>query len=379
MNQEQKDSVTAIISVLTLIAAVIWFLTEPKFETLFLVLSTIATVLTMYASKKRIAKAEQRYITKPKKFFEVSVALWGPRGSGKSWLISALSRILNLKYDKEIDGLNYHLEKVIGYGYQQGNSFVREPAATVDTDSTIINFERSRTSEKFGQSISSFKHKIQIFDHPGDETTGAILIESNTRENQEKVARIALNLAESDIVIIALDHSQFNYWRQEHYDNRDEWIEREKNEYVGYLSRLFSVLESIRPDKKRFYAVCLMKADRIDDVQYNHPDGLIELLFGKKMLEAIKSINPNQIKTFAVSSFGYLPNSTRPNYDYNTTTIQEPESWMPFGVEYPFFWAFEQLEKQSLLGKFNKSLWGKLTAKSKIRKYISYPKPNYDM
>jgi hypothetical protein len=56
MSQEQKDRLTATISILTLIVSVIWFITEPKFETLMLVLSTIATVSALYAGRKRAEK-----------------------------------------------------------------------------------------------------------------------------------------------------------------------------------------------------------------------------------------------------------------------------------------------------------------------------------
>ncbi|MCK6463130.1 MAG: hypothetical protein L6Q29_04945, partial [Candidatus Pacebacteria bacterium] len=142
MTQERRDFLILIVAILSLLTTTIRFITEPNYETFAIVLSAIATILTLYAGKKKIEKAEIRNVTKPKQLFKVSVALWGTSGSGKTWLVHALGRILHTKYQREVDGLVYELETVnkLNYSFQPNE-------ATSGTHSYVFKFERSRTLE----------------------------------------------------------------------------------------------------------------------------------------------------------------------------------------------------------------------------------------
>ena len=167
MSQEQKDRIAAIISTLSLIVTVIWFIAEPKFEILLLALSTIATTVALYAGRKRAERIEARYVVKPDQAFRTSVALWGPTSSGKTWLLHAFGRTLYKSYRKPIDGLIYDFKTITGYDFSKPS----EVRGTEGMSSYLYLFERARTSfDDYKQTVSSYKHEIVIFDHKGSNT-----------------------------------------------------------------------------------------------------------------------------------------------------------------------------------------------------------------
>lgn len=284
----------------------------------------------------------------------MSVALWGTSGSGKTWLVHALGRILHTKYQREVDGLVYELETVnkLNYSFQPNE-------ATSGTHSYVFKFERSRTLENLSQSISSFKHEIQIFDNQGSETL------------DQKVKNMAiLSIAHADIVVIVLDPTYYIY-------GENSFL---KEEYPKLVRELIRTLESDN-NRKRYYAVCITKADYIDGAVYLNPDALIEMYFGEEMTRALKIPDPNRIKTFTTSSAGFIIRNEReiPNISDELGNLSDVENWQPYGVEFPFFWAFEELEKQSLKDSAQKSWWKKLNVERNLKKYIPYPKANYEL
>lgn len=362
MTQERRDSLILVVAVLSFLTTTIRFITEPSYETFAIVLGAIATILTLYAGKKKIEKAELRFITKPKRLFKVTVALWGTTGSGKTWLIYALGRLLQTKYAREIDGLDYELETV------NKSDFSRQPnEPTSDTDAYVFKFERSRTSENFSQSISSFRHEIQIFDNPGGMTTAPF--ETNPEYYppylQEQNTAI-LSISHADIVVIVLDPTYDRSYRN--------------TEYPKLVRELIRYLESDKNIHNRYYAVCVTKADRIDGGVYLNPDALIEMYFGEEMTKALSIPDKGRIKTFTTSSAGFVIHNGREYSNVNNVSgLLEVENWQPYGVEFPFFWAFEEIEKQSLRDRFQKPWWKRLSFERYLKKYIPYPKPNYEL
>lgn len=368
MNQAQKDSLIAVVAVLSLLTTTLRFITEPSYETFAVVLSAIATILTLYASKKKIENVEKRYVTKPKRLFNVSAALWGPTAAGKTWLAYAFGRTLQNKYSREIDGLVYELETV------NKTDFSHQPNyPTAGTEVFAFKFSRSRTSENYSQSISSFRHEIQIFDNQGGMTTAPFESNSDFPSYLHEHNTAILDIVHADIVVIVLDPTNYRS-----YDDNKNFL---KTEYPKLVRELIRYLESDKYNRSRYYAVCITKADVIDGGVYINPDALIEMYFGEEMTKALKIPDPKRIKTFTTSSAGYLIHNGReiPNISPDYGGLADDENWQPYGVEFPFFWAFEEIEMQSLIERFQISWWQKLSLKRTLKKYIPYPKQNYEL
>ena len=66
-----------------------------------------------------------------------------------------------------------------------------------------------------------------------------------------------------------------------------------------------------------------------------------------------------------------------PNID--SGLLRDTDNWQPYGVEFPFFWAFEELEKKCLRDSFQSSWWERINMGRRLKKYIPYPKPHYEL
>jgi len=225
-----------------------------------------------------------------------------------------------------------------------------------------FRFERKRTNESFSANISSYAHNILVYDNRGQSTLDLI-----------DQATIVL-MANSDIIFVILDLSML-------IEVGGEISGRySKKDYSDRVIRLFSVLEKANPKQKPFYAVCLTKIDLIPGGYTMHPDGLLEMYFGAEMDRIFQSLRETgRLEIFSTSAAGFLKGKgiIRHNYDYTNGQLIDFNNWKPYGVEFPFFWAFEKVERKLLSEMLTKGILGKLKYKNKIRRYISYPKPEY--
>jgi hypothetical protein len=329
---------------------------------IFAGISAIGEIITLLGRKKDLddSTSQQDNFAKPNLFrpksddksaelFRTSVGLWGPAASGKSWLVNAFAHTLRAKYTEPLNGLRYELNSV---WTEYLSNLYRAPNATQLnhwTNPQVFRFERRRTSNNPRESLSSFAHEISIFDYSGEHSQTLLL-----HDDDEFLNHVLVSVAKMDIIILALDPIQ-------PYLSKDE--------YAKLVERLFTVLDKINPNKKRFYAICLTKADVIPVNIDADPNGIIELKFGTKMIDIFKEVSKkHEIQTFVTSSFGYIPGTDKANFDREKQQIVDIENWKPYGVEYPFFWAFESVELTRIKKKFR---FGILDTKN----YIHYPKP----
>ncbi len=202
--------------------------------------------------------------------------------------------------------------------------------------------------------MSSFSHNIHIYDNQG-------------RASVEGAREILANLANADIVILALDPTSII----------NGLIS--STQYADMVKDILSILEKANPEKQRLYAVCITKGDLIPGGVYLHPDAIVEAYFGREMSDALLIPQKGMVQTFTTSSFGFFPDSTEPNFDFDSAKLANKEHWQPYGVEFPFFWAFETQERSLLRKTLQNNIWGKLTYYGNYKNYIPYPKPKYEL
>lgn len=133
--------------------------------------------------------------------------------------------------------------------------------------------------------------------------------------------------------------------------------------------------------KKRYYAVCITKADKIYDGIYRSPEGINTALFGEEMIKALQipdmggeeySLHPP-----SASSLTAISLQRRPNFDASSDLLNNISKWKPHGVEFPFFWAFEKKEVTFLQEVLSKNWYKKINKSTQLRKYIPYPKEEF--
>jgi hypothetical protein len=296
-------------------------------------------------------------------------------------MINALRWTLHRKYEGKYLGLQYNINKIdefyfhtpedLGYVYDF-DYLAHAPPPTPEGYMSYFRFERNKTSNNPSESISSFVHNIHIYDSKGGDSM--TIVEGNNSDDSY-LSDTILDFADADILIIVLDPIMIAH--QSKTDNNEFSGRITTSDYAAMVRRLFAIVEKSNPEKQRLYAVCVTKADLIKGSTYLHPDAIIETFFGSEMSEALKMPKKGIVQTFTTSSFGFLPGTTRPNFDSSSQRIVDKEHWQPYGIEYPFFWAFELEEKKLVEKLFSKSLWGKLAHRSKLLQYIPYPKPTY--
>jgi hypothetical protein len=117
-----------------------------------------------------------------------------------------------------------------------------------------------------------------------------------------------------------------------------------------YKNDIKALLDRLRK-RHTYIAVCVTKIDSLG--VYRDPESLIEAYFGAEMFRLLESYrNARQhitMEYFSVSAMGYLdPNRQVPNFDPMKGELQDANRWEPYRVESPFFWLFNEMEKERL-------------------------------
>ena len=332
-------------------------------------LSEIIGLLDRLGIPETIKPSEPKFVSKPKKPFETSVALWGPRYSGKSWLINAFAWNIQQKYGGNTSGLQYKLIRKLESSFPL--DLTRRPEATSERTLISFRFERSKTSNDYYQSISSFSHEIHLYDFPGE---SSVQMFDDDKSSRFGMPDLLMDI-DADIVIIVLDPTRIT---DSHLSIFGFETKYSQHEYAEMVRKLLRIFEKADPTKQRLYAVCITKVDIIPNGIYLHPDALIEMFFGSEMSDALKIPPKENVQTFTTSSCGFLPSTTQANFDEVSQYLKNKDSWQPYGVEFPFFWAFEFQEKALLRNTLRKGIFGNLTLRRVLNHYVQYPKPKYE-
>ncbi len=268
-----------------------------------------------------------------------NVVVWGSVGSGKSWLIAALSASF-YKYNsaEKLYTLQNMDDNVI-------DPFITpyRPAGTSRPSCEYFQFTRRFRNTSIAHRISSQAHSITVWD-----TQGGAAESIDFSDEQNEILKSA------DYLIFTLDHTRLNW----EYGGNEKEI----------LSRVFNTWEANTPQNRPHIAVCLTKVDLLPlDLINREPLEILQTVFGNEIYNIVVS-NPNT-KVFVTSAMGFIESNDgiKPNHNSNGELL-DLAKWEPVGVEFPFFWLFE-IRTQNSIGK---NIFKKLLYKMF---YIKYPKP----
>lgn len=292
--------------------------------------------------KKRDTRSEREQIMEDKKLIEeqhdniavgkeddkniTKIALWGPSNSGKTWLISAFNKAL---LDQDDHDFFYEIweEDMPGVVHPL---FAEPPQVMITTTSIdkkwrFIRRPKTRVDPSYSIQVSAFRHALNIQDSNGaSNLTDPIFL--RTIDTSDAIF-LFLNLAPPQEAL-------------------------SEDIIMKYLYKLREIsTRNRKKDRKRYIAICLSKCDLVE--LKKEPWDTLYVVFGERIFEMVQEIKkiPNiELDVFLVSSAGFAiqKGEVLSNLVPQTGEILYPDRWQPYNVESPFFWLFENIERQRL-------------------------------
>jgi hypothetical protein len=310
-------------------------------------------------------------------FQQTQIAMWGPTGAGKDWLILSFAKELEYYNSLNRQEREFHYE--LGE-LQLGDSIPLplspEPpidiAPTTDVDDLHYIFERIPVIQDSSHITSSFRHDIMIHNDKGQNLVDCLqdpysfegvyqnLISS---QNIFLVLGIPIDKAQTENFSSALSTDLMNEVQFDGNKTPAQATAWRVRDYVQFMRLL---LAAIGRNTRRNLAVCMTKSDQTMNLKGNPWD----ILQHRYSLELRNHLEINRqwhnIEVFNTSAAGFIKRNGRPDANFSNGKLLDPERWRPVNTATPFFWIFEQIERASLPPK---SIFGKDPQKN----YIGYP------
>jgi GTPase SAR1 family protein len=271
---------------------------------------------------------------------EYEISLWGPSSSGKTTLMNSLMRALYQRTQKD-PAFEYLLLDADEDDLQDYSRLFSSPMeeGTKSPRTTRWVFQRRLKSNKsLPKVVNVHSHLIQIHDMNGINTVN--LDDSITRSIFEN----------SRFLLLMLDHTLLH---EGDAGGVTPWgtPSASRIQYLEQVEKLIRFLEKSQPNQSRSLAVCFTKVDLMS--LYREPWDLISASFGADMVNFLRGCQSKQgwkVESFAVSAVGFLHQNGKrsPNFDRATSALLDVENWLPYNVESPFFWMFNEIEKSRL-------------------------------
>lgn len=284
-------------------------------------------------------------------------ALWGPRGSGKDWVIKSFARSLeqynidnnnNNRYDKDFEHLVFHGDSITPVKIQAPGHI----DATVQgaPDDTVYIYERRGRKSSPVHAVSAHVHEILITNASGEDLVKA------------DVHSVNYAVQKATCLLILLDPTIINAGITT------------MAEYQSWVADLLENLEKPSNGDKRYIAACITK---IDMLKTKRPDPTedLNMYFGPGMDEVFRTHTKSkdvEYKLFSISSYGFLKDGKTPNYSNETEHLMDSNYWNPINVEQPFFWLFEKVERHRL-ERFSSNLSKFIYLDERKKKYRGFP------
>jgi hypothetical protein len=295
---------------------------------------------------------------------EIGIAIWGPVGSGKDWLIRAFAKELDY-FNRTIPDFLFELTDEDGNPINPTTPSKDVILPTAEAEDYFLKFTRRPKLENPDHShlISAHSHSINIQNDKG----GNLMAVLDNPEGHEYTYQ---TLIDSRYIIVVLDPTYISYKpildeKQIKDRQSSSIVEKEsftQSEYKAAIQDLFAIF-SKETSKKRYLAFCLTKMDK-KSVRGSSWD-LLRRLFGLEMYDLLlKHKRTYEIEVFSTSAAGFLRNpgtigARLSNEDRGS--IKDENNWNPVNTATPFFWIFENKEKE------------KLKNSGFLKEYIEYP------
>lgn len=296
------------------------------------------------------------------------LTLVGPSGVGKTWMLHALAKELQW-YSRQDDQFNYELAQlnpgggapipVVPAPPTQGPTATTFNPNMGMRDNAFVFTRRAANPSAPAQLLSQHKHDIAIFDDAGANFVD-VVSGGGTRVIQKAIVDAA-----SVILLLDSTYSQVA-------GAGGGGTFATQHEYLTFVQSLCHMLASV-PVPQRYLAVCATKIDQTG-MAGRSSQQVIEMLFGAQMLSTIEQYSSvMNINYFQVSSVGYYrtPQGVLPNFDEMSGSVMNPNQWLPYNVVAPFFWIFEQIERQRI-SKTTRPV-SRFLRSDRNNQYIRYP------
>lgn len=333
---------------------------------------------------------DTNFLAKENDIQSVNIALWGPTQAGKDWLIKAFIKELKIFNTND---KNFHYEIAEEMPGNSPRQIIAQPPLNLPTSSPeniVYQFKRNAISQgntyKLTESVST--HKIIIYNDSGENLANCLLdptLMATTYHSVVGTENIIIILGPPSTTSLYQTDTQKNNHKSSHNSSIADRIANAAREneirenptnypvtdeafwnvdnYISFLDMLFSALKN----KGHKIAICMTKLD-LDNYR-GEPEYILEKRYGIELANIIKlERETHKIKIFATSAAGYLRLPEGIVGNYINGAIREPGRWTPVGTAHPFFWLFEQIERDRL--RSEKSL-GSL--KNQENQYIKYP------
>lgn len=317
--------------------------------------------------------------------------LWGPSGAGKDFLVWGFIRETNnINNDaKKSNIYNYEISKY-GNLILPAAQEVGLPSLTASAESLILEFHRKCRQADKKKNPYHFEHFHHVVIHnnrggellkvpEGTSEESTITTPFKTADNfvvvmdkpsgeAEQPAEISnsnsLNVGENDLESLINDISHDNNFVTNFQNNTSGQSTRiftnNKAFYYTKLQQFFNYLNNNKTEGKKHIAICLTKAD-LHNLE-GEPKTVLGELFGEECLNLVNRYEEDySIKIFLTTTEGFR----NPNANTANPTFRNPTN-----TASPFFWFFEEAEKERL-----KKNCPQFLVENRERNLTPYPEP----
>lgn len=303
---------------------------------------------------------------------QTGITIWGPSKSGKDWLLHSFFKELETFNGSADQELYFRYGKLEG-GQQEPLDFSVEPPIDVPPTSDLqmlqYTFKREpRTGTGRFRSINTHVHNIIINNNAGKNWIYAVA-------DPETFERDFAILFKSPHLLLVLgvpeeEHIEEGNMVENNNDSTDlipleERSYWSKRNYLNFMQMLLTRLEG---GAKRNLAICMTKVDQLGYA--GNPWDMLEYRHGTALANLLNSYaTKHNIDVFATTSAGYIWQNNKYIPNIGAGSLRDREKWRPVNTAQPFFWIFEQIERERL-GH------GLRLFQNPLKQYIKYPEAN---
>lgn len=327
---------------------------------------------------------------------QTEIALWGQTYAGKDWLFHSFAKELEFYnlYDQDF----YYRLGEIQAGSPDPIPVSPEPPLNIPPTTSFndihYRFERIALKHDRAHDISANSHDIIIHNDKGADLVGSLedpISFASTYQTLINAKHIFLVLSipgekvaspnplsqarvsDLDGMGLALDRLEKRRGSpdSEVYSPGASSATWTQEEYLKFLQLLFAMLGQ---NPRRNLAICMTKADQ--HRMSGDPWQVFQRRYGSSLRRLIEvQKNYHQIQIFLTSAAGYIKRAGRAMPNIEEGVLRDPKRWNPVNTAAPFFWIFQNIEMDRILGTQRRFDIQNIMGNGDDRIYMPYPGP----